>query len=112
MKIILNCNIVIFYCITIRNVIFDYSVFLSIYCLYYDLLKIEFALYCIILSCWLMEEEIRGVNVKKQGAFLGLFYKKNFAFTLVGLTSIHRRIFEGIFKFAGQIRDYNITKRE
>ena len=59
-----------------------------------------------------MEEEIRGVNVKKQGAFLGLFYKKNFAFTLVGLTSIHRRIFEGIFKFAGQIRDYNITKRE
>ena len=38
--------------------------------------------------------------------------KKNFAFTLVGLTSIHRRIFDGVFKFAGQIRDYNITKRE
>ena len=112
MKIVLNCNIVIFYCVTIRNVIFDYSVFLSIYCLYYDLFKIEFAIFCVILSCWLMEEEIRGVNVKKQGAFLGLFYKKNFAFTLVGLTSIHRRIFEGIFKFAGQIRDYNITKRE
>ena len=31
---------------------------------------------------------------------------------MVGLTSIHRRIFEGIFKFAGQIRDYNITKKE
>lgn len=56
--------------------------------------------------------EIREVNVKKQGAFLGLFSLKTFAFTLVGLTSIHRRIFEGIFKFAGQIRDYNITKRE
>ena len=30
----------------------------------------------------------------------------------MGLTSIHRRIFDGIFKFAGQIRDYNISKRE
>ena len=84
MKIILNCNIVIFYCITIRNVIFDYSVFLSICCLYYDLLKIEFVLYCIILSCWLMEEEIRGVNVKKQGAFLGLFTKKPLRLRLSG----------------------------
>ncbi len=26
--------------------------------------------------------------------------------------SIHRKLFEGIFKFAGQIRDYNITNRE
>ena len=41
-----------------------------------------------------------------------LLTEKTFAFTLVGLTSIHRRIFEGIFKFAGQIRDYNITKKE
>jgi len=30
----------------------------------------------------------------------------------VGLTSIHRRIFEGVFKFAGKIRDYDITKKE
>ena len=41
-----------------------------------------------------------------------LLTEKTFAFTLVGLTSIHRRIFDGIFKFAGQIRDYNITKKE
>ncbi|MDE5740003.1 MAG: Fic family protein [Bacteroidaceae bacterium] len=28
------------------------------------------------------------------------------------MTSIHRRIFDGVFKFAGQIRNYNITKKE
>ena len=85
MKIILNCNIIIFYYITIRNVIFDYSVFLSIYCLYYDLLKIEFAIFCVILSCWLMEEEIRGVNVKKnKGRFLGFFTKKTLRLRLSG----------------------------
>lgn len=38
--------------------------------------------------------------------------EQTFAFSLVGLTSIHRRIFTGIYKFAGQIRDYNITKKE
>ena len=26
--------------------------------------------------------------------------------------SIHRRLFQGIYKHAGQIRDYNITKKE
>jgi fido (protein-threonine AMPylation protein) len=32
--------------------------------------------------------------------------------TLPGFTSIHKRIFTGIFKFAGNIRDYEISKRE
>lgn len=41
-----------------------------------------------------------------------LLNERSFAFTLVGLTAIHRRIFDGVFKFAGQIRDYNITKKE
>ena len=41
-----------------------------------------------------------------------LLTEQTFAFSLVGLTSIHRRIFTGIYKFAGQIRDYNITKKE
>ena len=36
----------------------------------------------------------------------------SFAFSIVGITSIHRRIFDGVFKFAGKIRDYDITKRE
>jgi len=36
----------------------------------------------------------------------------SFAFSVVGITSIHRRLFEGVFKFAGKIRDYDITKKE
>ncbi|MGN1353436.1 MAG: Fic family protein [Alloprevotella sp.] len=38
--------------------------------------------------------------------------EQSFAFSVTGLTSIHRRLFEGIYKFAGQIRHYDITKRE
>ncbi len=38
--------------------------------------------------------------------------EQTFAFSLVGLTSIHRRIFTGIYKFAGKIRNYSITKKE
>ena len=38
--------------------------------------------------------------------------EQSFAFSVVGITSIHRRLFEGIFKFAGKIRDYDITKKE
>lgn len=41
-----------------------------------------------------------------------LLCEQAFSFSLAGLTSIHRRIFEGIFPFAGQLRDYNITKKE
>ena len=35
-----------------------------------------------------------------------------FTFSPEELISIHRRLFTGIYKFAGQIRDYNITKNE
>ena len=35
-----------------------------------------------------------------------------FNFSPAQLTSIHRRLFEGIYKLAGRIRDYNITKNE
>jgi cell filamentation protein fic-related protein len=38
--------------------------------------------------------------------------EQSFAFSVAGFTSIHRRLFEGIFKFAGKIRDYDITKKE
>lgn len=37
--------------------------------------------------------------------------EKSFAFSVAGFTSIHRRSFEGVFKFAGKIRDYDITKK-
>ncbi len=52
------------------------------------------------------EADTASTNIRR------LLTEKTFAFTLVGLTSIHRRIFDGVFKFAGQIRDYNITKKE
>jgi Protein involved in cell division len=38
--------------------------------------------------------------------------EQSFAFSITGFTSIHRRLFEGVFKFAGKIRDYDITKKE
>ena len=38
--------------------------------------------------------------------------EQSFAFSVAGFTSIHRRLFESIFKFAGKIRDYDITKKE
>lgn len=41
-----------------------------------------------------------------------LLQEQTFNFSPAQLTSIHRRLFEGIYKFAGLIRDYNITKRE
>lgn len=34
------------------------------------------------------------------------------AFSVTGFTSIHRRLFEDIFKFAAKIRNYDITKKE
>lgn len=52
------------------------------------------------------EADTASTNIRR------LLTEKTFAFTLVGLTSIHRRIFDGVFKFAGQIHDYNITKKE
>ena len=36
----------------------------------------------------------------------------SFTFSLHGLTSIHKRIFTGIFKHAGVLRDYEISKKE
>lgn len=41
-----------------------------------------------------------------------LLQEQTFNFSPAQYTSIHRRLFEGIYKFAGRIRDYNITKQE
>lgn len=38
--------------------------------------------------------------------------EQSFAFSVAGIMSIHKRLFEGIFKFAGKIREYDITKKE
>lgn len=38
--------------------------------------------------------------------------EQTFTFSPTEYIAIHRRLFEGIYPFAGQIRDYNITKKE
>jgi len=38
--------------------------------------------------------------------------EQTFTFSPVEYLSIHRRLFQGIYKFAGKIRDYNISKQE
>ena len=38
--------------------------------------------------------------------------EKTFSFTPAAYLNIHRRLFTGLYKFAGKIRDYNITKAE
>ena len=38
--------------------------------------------------------------------------EQTFTFSPVEYLNIHRRLFQGIYKFAGKIRNYNITKQE
>jgi len=42
----------------------------------------------------------------------GILAEPTFSFSPEQLVSIHRRLFDGIYKHAGTIRDYNITKNE
>ncbi len=41
-----------------------------------------------------------------------LLGEKAFQFSPAEWLSIHRRLFEGVFSYAGQVRQYNITKKE
>ena len=41
-----------------------------------------------------------------------LLSEKTFTFSPTQLVAIHRHLFYGLYKFAGKIRDYNITKKE
>ena len=52
------------------------------------------------------EGDKASVNIAK------ILSEPSFAFSLVGLTSIHRRIFDGVFKFAGQLRTVELSKKE
>lgn len=38
--------------------------------------------------------------------------RRTLAFNTNGYIATHRQVFEGVFKFAGKIRDYDITKKE
>ena len=58
-------------------------------------------------------EEERTEEADKVSARIAeLLTEQTFNFSPAQYTAIHRRLFEGIYKFAGKIRDYNITKQE
>ena len=54
------------------------------------------------------EEEADKVSAN----IVRILKSRTFAFNANGYISVHRRIFEGVFKHAGKLRDYDITKRE
>ena len=47
-----------------------------------------------------------------EGNIAKLLGEKAFQFSPAEWLAIHRRLFEGVFSHAGQIRQYNITKKE
>ena len=47
-----------------------------------------------------------SANIKK------ILSSKTIAFNTNGLLSVHRRIFDGVFKYAGEVRKFDITKKE
>ncbi len=52
------------------------------------------------------EADVASSNIAK------IINEPSFAFSFVGLTTLHKRIFDGIVKFAGKIRDVDISKKE
>ena len=53
-------------------------------------------------------EEADNVSLR----ITAILSEKTFVFSPSQLVSIHKRLFNGIYKFAGKYRDYNITKNE
>lgn len=49
---------------------------------------------------------------KVSARIAGILSERTFSFSPVEYLAIHRRLFEGIYKFAGKIREYNISKNE
>lgn len=59
------------------------------------------------------KEEPRTEEADKVSSRItGIIAEKGFTFSVAQYLSIHHRLFEGIYKHAGTIRDYNITKQE
>ncbi|MEG2556345.1 MAG: Fic family protein [Odoribacter sp.] len=57
--------------------------------------------------------EDRTEEADKVSARIAEILSENtFTFSPIEYITIHRRLFKGIYKFAGRIRDYNITKKE
>ncbi len=58
-----------------------------------------------------VEEETKEADIVS-ARIAKLLGEKTFQFSPAEWLSIHRRLFEGVFEHAGQIRTYNITKKE
>ena len=59
------------------------------------------------------QEEPRTEEADKVSARItAIIAEKGFTFSVPEYISIHKRLFEGIYKHAGKIREYNITKKE
>jgi len=59
------------------------------------------------------KDESRTEEADKVSARIAeILGEQTFAFSPIEYLSIHRRLFTGIYSFAGNIRDYNITKKE
>lgn len=60
-----------------------------------------------------IEQEHQTEEADKVSARIAeILAEKTFKFSPMEYIVIHKRLFEGIYKFAGKIRDYNITKEE
>ena len=49
---------------------------------------------------------------KVSSRITAIIAEKGFTFSVAQYLSIHKRLFDGIYKHAGKIREYNITKQE
>ena len=58
------------------------------------------------------DDEEKQEADKVSGNIAKILAEQSFSFSVSTLISIHRHIFEGVFKHAGQLRNYDITKKE
>ena len=58
------------------------------------------------------DDEEKQEADKVSGNIAKIIAEQSFSFSVPTLISIHRHIFEGVFKHAGQLRNYDITKKE
>lgn len=63
-------------------------------------------------SVHLSDDERTEEADKVSSRIAGILSETAFSFSLNEYISIHRKLFQGIYKHAGKIRDYNITKKE
>lgn len=60
----------------------------------------------------LPEDDEKEEADRVSGNITKLLQSPTMNFSAQGYLDIHRHVFDGVFKFAGQIRDYDITKKE